>query len=61
MEVDSNILCPCSEKADGKELILQAVCGVLAFLIVVTLSKLLYDYLNYTKLGKLPWIVYRMP
>lgn len=61
MEIDSSILCPRSEKAEEKERILQAVCGVLAFLIVVTLSKLLYDYWNYTKRGKLPWIVYRMP
>jgi len=61
MDIDSSILCPRSEKAEEKERVLQAVCGVLAFLIVVTLSKLLYDYWNYTKRGKLPWIVYRMP
>jgi len=61
MDIDSSILCPPSEKAEEKERVLQAVCGVLSFLIVITLSKLLYDYWNYTKRGKLPWIVYRMP
>jgi len=61
IDIDSSILCPPSEKAEEKERVLQAVCGVLAFLIIVTLSKLLYDYWNYTKRGKLPWIVYRMP
>ena len=61
MDIDSSILCPPSEKAEEKERVLQAVCGVLAFLIIIPLSKLLYDYWNYTKRGKLPWIVYRMP
>lgn len=61
MDIDSSVLYPRSEKADEKERVLQAVCGVLASLIVITLSKLLYDYWNYTKRGKLPWTVYRMP
>ena len=55
MDIDSSVLYPRSEKADEKERVLQAVCGVLASLIVITLSKLLYDYWNYTKRGKLPW------
>ena len=61
MDIDSSVLYPRSEKADEKERVLQAVCGVLASLIVITLSKLLYDYWNYTKRGELPWTVYRMP
>ena len=60
MDIDTLVLCPRSEKAEEKEQVLQAVCGVLAFLIVVTLTKLLYDYWNYRKRGKLPWIVNRM-
>ena len=61
MEIDTLVLCPRSEKAEEKEQVLQAVCGVLALLIIITLTKLLYDYWNYRKRGKLPWIVYRMP
>eukprot|EP00092_Neocalanus_flemingeri_P075585 GFUD01093643.1.p1 GENE.GFUD01093643.1~~GFUD01093643.1.p1 ORF type:complete len:288 (-),score=62.38 GFUD01093643.1:267-1130(-) len=61
MDIDSSVLCPRSEVAEEKERVLQAVCGVLALLIVITLTKLLYDYWNYRKRGKLPWIVYRMP
>ena len=40
---------------------LKALCGILACLITITITKLLYDYWNYRKRGKLPWIVYRMP
>ena len=39
----------------------QVVCGVLTALILMTVTKLLYDYWNYRQRGKLPWIVYRMP
>lgn len=60
-EVSSSILCPRSEKSEEREAILKALCGILAFLILVTITKLLYDYWNYRKRGKLPWIVYRMP
>ena len=61
MDIDSSLLCPRSEQREEKEEVLQAVCLVLTILIVITLTKLLYDYWNYTKQGKLPWIVYRMP
>lgn len=55
------MLCPRSEKAEGREAVLRALCGVLTCLIILTISKLLYDYWNYRQRGKLPWIVYRMP
>ena len=47
--------------SEEREAVLKALCGILAFLILVTITKLLYDYWNYRKRGKLPWIVYRMP
>ena len=59
--IDSSVLCPRSARAEEREQVLQAVCGVLACLILATLAKLLYDYWNYRNRGKLPWIVYRMP
>jgi hypothetical protein len=60
-EVDHALLCPPSEKAEKQELALKIVCVVLASLIVMILTKLLYDYWQYRHRGKLPWIVYRMP
>ena len=57
MDIDSSLLCPRLEQMEEKEEVLQAVCVVLTILIVITLTKLLYDYWNYTKRGKLPWIV----
>jgi len=60
-EISSSILCPRSEKSEERESVLKVLCGILAFLIIITMTKLLYDYWNYRKRGKLPWIVYRMP
>ena len=48
-------------RAAEREIILKIVCGILSCLIIITISKLLYDYWNYRQRGKLPWIVYRMP
>ena len=42
-------------------LLFQIVCVILACLIILILTKLLYDYWHYRRRGKLPWIVYRMP
>ena len=61
VDISSSVLCPRSEKAEGREAVLRALCGALTFLIILTISKLLYDYWNYRQRGKLPWIVYRMP
>lgn len=60
-EVDHALLCPPSEKAEKQELALKIVCVVLASLIILILTKLMYDYWQYRHRGKLPWIVYRMP
>lgn len=60
-EVEPALLCPPSKKAEQQELALKAVCVVLASLIIIILTKLLYDYWQYRHRGKLPWIVYRMP
>ena len=57
VDISSSVLCPRSEKAEGREAVLRA----LTFLIILTISKLLYNYWNYRHRGKLPWIVYRMP
>ena len=59
--ISSSVLCPRSEKAEGKEAVMRVLCGVLTFLLILIISKLLYDYWNYRQRGKLPWIVYRMP
>ncbi|KAJ8975667.1 hypothetical protein NQ317_003166 [Molorchus minor] len=40
---------------------LDLLNAVLAFLIVFILSKLAYDYYNFKKTGKLPWIITKMP
>jgi len=61
LDVSYSVLCPRSQKAEERELVLKVVCGILTFLIILTISKLLYDYWNYRQRGKLPWIVYRMP
>ena len=61
VEVSSSVLCPRSERAAEREVILKVVCAILSCLIILTISKLLYDYWNYRQRGKLPWIVYRMP
>jgi len=60
-EVEHALLCPPSKKVEQEELALKAVCVVLASLIIIILTKLLYDYWQYRHRGKLPWIVYRMP
>ena len=47
----------CSLKRSEK-MVLRAPCGVLTCLIILTISKLLYDNWNYhyQQRGKLPWI-----
>jgi len=60
-EVDQALLCPPSEKEEQKQMVMKAICVVLATLIVVIMTKLLYDWWEYRTRGKLPCIVYRMP
>ena len=60
-EVDHALLCPPSEKEEQKQMVMKAICVVLATLIVVIMTKLLYDWWEYRTRGKLPCIVYRMP
>lgn len=40
---------------------LDILSGILAFLILLVLGKLCYDYWHFKRTGKLPWIVAKMP
>lgn len=60
-DVDPQVLCPPSDKGAKRELVLRIVCVSLALLIVIVLTKLVYDYWRYKRQGTLPWIVYKMP
>lgn len=51
----------CTLPPDYKILALGLLNIVLATLIVMVLSKLAYDYYNYRKFGKLPWIATKLP
>ena len=44
-----------------KEVLLQVVCVILALVNIFIFSKLLYDYWQYKKRGKLPRIVHMIP
>jgi hypothetical protein len=61
VELNEELLCPPETTGEGQELLLQMLCGLLAVLIVVTLTKLAYDYWVYRTRGQLPWIVLKMP
>ena len=60
-ELDPSLLCPPSAGERNKEVILQLLCVVLAILNIFVFSKLLYDYWQYKRRGKLPRIVYWLP
>ncbi len=62
-DLDPRELCPPEEKSGEMfhELFLRALCVLFAFLIVLVLTKLAYDYYIYRTKGQLPWIVLKMP
>lgn len=51
----------CQAHDDQQILIIDIVNCILAVLIIIILSKLTYDYIQYRHYGRVPWIVTKMP
>ena len=60
-QLNPEVLCPPESTGELEEFFLQLLCLLFAFLIVLILAKLGYDYWNYRTKGQLPWLVLRMP
>ena len=60
-DLSPDLLCPPETTGETQELILQMLCVIFAFLIVVVLTKFTWDYYIYRTRGQLPWIVLKMP
>lgn len=51
----------CKNSTENSIHALDLLNGILASLIILIVSKLIYDYYRYKKYGKVPWIVSKMP
>ena len=56
VDIHQDVLCPPTSNGEYQEILLQMLCVFLALMIVLVISKLIYDIRMYRTRGQLPWL-----
>jgi len=56
VDINPEVLCPPTSNGEYQEILLQMLCVFLALMIVLVISKLIYDIRMYRTRGQLPWL-----